>query len=990
MADTSHQDAQGSVWRRWDPHIHAPGTVLADQFGSDSFDAYLDILETASPTVEALGATDYYGTTCYERVAAAQAAGRLQNLLLIFPNIEMRLSLGTKAGSGVNLHLLVSPDDPDHLIEVQRFLRRLEFKYRDEKYSCVREELIRLGRRHDPAQTDDSGAFRVGVNQFKVDFVQLRAEYEDSIWAQANVLIAVAAATSDGTAGLRDADASFAAQRQEVESFAHIVLSSNEGDQRFWAGEGALDPAAVKRQYRSLKPCIHGSDAHRLERTARPNGDRFTWIKGDPTFESLRQACIEPRARVAIGADPPSLGSAERAIISAKTIGAPWFIDDAVPLNPGLVAIIGARGSGKTALADTIAHGAGSPAPLDNERSFLRRASSHLTGTTVELEWTSGDETRSVASLDRPVAGDWPASHYLSQQFVERLCSSESPTDELLQEIHKVVFAAHDATTRLGATDFAELLDEKLGDMQLQRQDLRDRLDRLTDNVLTELERKRAIPVIERQVAQVSADLKADEGQRGKLLGRGTKVRRELYERLHAAITERERALQALDQRQQSLLHLKTQTERIRDQLLPDYHRQLVDKYQAAGLSDEAWREFEPVFRGDPIAVLRGQLARTNQELTALAKGTSANGPTQQTTIEQLAVVDLAVLRAAAKTLGEEIGIDEENAKKLNRLDERIASRRQELQKRNQELLLFQGYPDRLQDLAARRQDAYRDVFALLESEDRILHDLYGPLEVRLRGRPSVDRLELTVARSVDLPAWAARGELLLDLRKQGAFRGQGALAEIATKELLPAWEGGSADRVAAAMSDFRSRYDADLLTHALVAEDDPEYRKWTLQIGQWLYSTDHIAVNYSFEYEGLPLGQLSPGTRGIVLLLLFLALDQDDNRPLIIDQPEENLDPRSVYDELVDLFREARQRRQVIVVTHNANLVVNTDVDQVIVATCTKAGSGKPPQISYLSGGLENPVIRREVCEILEGGEEAFRERARRLRVTLPAATRA
>jgi predicted ATPase len=63
---------------------------------------------------------------------------------------------------------------------------------------------------------------------------------------------------------------------------------------------------------------------------------------------------------------------------------------------------------------------------------------------------------------------------------------------------------------------------------------------------------------------------------------------------------------------------------------------------------------------------------------------------------------------------------------------------------------------------------------------------------------------------------------------------------------------------------------------------------------------------------------RLSPGTRGIVLLLLYLAIDREDDRPLIIDQPEENRDPKSVFDELVERFREARLQRQIIIVTHN------------------------------------------------------------------------
>ena len=104
----------------------------------------------------------------------------------------------------------------------------------------------------------------------------------------------------------------------------------------------------------------------------------------------------------------------------------------------------------------------------------------------------------------------------------------------------------------------------------------------------------------------------------------------------------------------------------------------------------------------------------------------------------------------------------------------------------------------------------------------------------------------------------------------------------------------------------------------------------------------------------------------------------------LIIDQPEENLDPESVYSELVGLFRAAADRRQIVMVTHNANLVVNTDVDQVIIAKCKSLAEGRLPDVTYESGGLERPSIRQAVCQVLEGGPEAFRQRARRLRIAV------
>jgi energy-coupling factor transporter ATP-binding protein EcfA2 len=111
----------------------------------------------------------------------------------------------------------------------------------------------------------------------------------------------------------------------------------------------------------------------------------------------------------------------------------------------------------------------------------------------------------------------------------------------------------------------------------------------------------------------------------------------------------------------------------------------------------------------------------------------------------------------------------------------------------------------------------------------------------------------------------------------------------------------------------------------------------------------------------------------------LFLGLDKWDSRPLVIDQPEENLDPSSIQVDLVPFFRDAATRRQIIMVTHNANLVVNTDSDQVIVASSQRQATNALPDISYRSGGLEDPRIREDVCSLLEGGSEAFRKRGER-----------
>jgi hypothetical protein len=220
-------------------------------------------------------------------------------------------------------------------------------------------------------------------------------------------------------------------------------------------------------------------------------------------------------------------------------------------------------------------------------------------------------------------------------------------------------------------------------------------------------------------------------------------------------------------------------------------------------------------------------------------------------------------------------------------------------------------------------------------------------------------------------------------LRRMGPFQGRGSVAARAERGLSAAWRTGDAEAVTKAMAAFREENQDELLEAARVPKGNPsDYRTWLKSFAKWLYSTDHIQVRYSVDYDGTDIRNLSPGTRGIVLLLLYLALDTADDRPLIIDQPEENLDPKSIYDELVGLFIAAKAKRQVIMVTHNANLVINTDADQIIIADASPREAGGLPRISYMAGGLEDAAIRERVCEILEGGEHAFRERARRLRV--------
>src|ERR1700687_282695 len=498
---------RGSEWRRWEPHIHAPGTLLNDQFGGGNpWGTYLTALETLTPKIEAVGVTDYYVTDIYEEVVRQKGTRRLTDVELIFPNIEVRLDVAARSGF-VNLHLLVSPEDPNHLAEIQRILTRLQFHAHNDRFDCTRGDLIRLGKRADSTITNDRAAVVHGATQFKVNFDQLRKVFSESDWAKKNILIAVAGNEGDGTSGVRQA--ADATVRQEIEGFSHIIFASSVAQREFWLGQRSVTVEELRARYNGCKPCLHGSDARDQASVGKPAGDRFSWIKGALTFDSLRQACIDPADRAFVGPEPPHQALPSQVISQVNLTNAAWATTPAIPLNPGLIAVIGARGSGKTALVDVIAAGcdaiAGPPEDCDERSSpsFLVRARSLMGQGQVTLTWGGGGAvTRALDGSDANGPATYPRARYLSQQFVEELCSSQGASEGLVQEMERVIFEAHNEDQRAGATDFQELLEARTMRFKQGRRREVEAIITLSEGIAVELEKEALVEGLQQLTAQ--------------------------------------------------------------------------------------------------------------------------------------------------------------------------------------------------------------------------------------------------------------------------------------------------------------------------------------------------------------------------------------------------------------------------------------------------------------------------------------------------------
>ena len=160
--------------------------------------------------------------------------------------------------------------------------------------------------------------------------------------------------------------------------------------------------------------------------------------------------------------------------------------------------------------------------------------------------------------------------------------------------------------------------------------------------------------------------------------------------------------------------------------------------------------------------------------------------------------------------------------------------------------------------------------------------------------------------------------------------------------------------------------------------------------LGDWYNST------YKVSMDGDLIDEMSPGKKALVLLKMLISL-AESTCPILVDQPEDDLDNRSIFDELIPFIKKKKIMRQIIVVTHNANVVLGADSEEVIVANQNgKNSPNKKFRFEYRSGSIEDDLpeepgrtdtlgkqgIQQQICDILEGGKSAFDLRKHKYRI--------
>lgn len=965
---------KGSEWRRWDLHVHTPASY-EHQFSN--WDDYLIALREIKG-VSVLGVTDYFFIDGYRKLRELRDRGDLQNFDTILPNIELRLgTFVPKRSDGtqlrrLNFHVIFSDELSPDIIE-QQFIQALHFQIdghpEDNRgiRNVTRQAIEDAGRKvkqHQDSFSQDSD-FVAGCKVITFDLKEVREVLQRQCF-DGKYLLFLAAENWD--------QISWAGQdylvRKNLLQSSHGLFCGQESTVAWCLGRsGDLNEERFISEFGALKPCIHGSDAHSIDRLCKPKDNKFCWIKADPIFEGLRQILHEPGDRVYIGPTAPFYHDEARVIKSVSVSQSNgWFNDIEIPLNSGLVSVIGQKGSGKSALAEIIAYAASSW-DTDDRGSFLNRAGSFLNETLVKLTWADNSSTEIFLGGGQ---SDERKVRYLSQRFVERLCAEDRIGIELIKEIESVIFASTDPTETLNASDFAELRHIKTNATRAQA-------ERIQDEIISLIREEILLRDSVKKLGDKKTKIKTLTDEKEGLLKQMPKPASEAEQKLQKELQEKRNTLVALQQsiatdrqKLQKVEDIRTRVSSFKSQIAK-FIFEIDALSKDASIPDSDKPSFHPSFSSNTDEPLRRKIETLNTDIKK--KEGLAEQPTEGTVQWFMAQIKLLTERESA---------DKARHERIKTIQTRIAAIEVEIKRLNEEVAQIEG-PDRQRIDVARkeRSEAYIGYFKVLNIEKQTLEDLYMPVKARLKAEVgSAQELEFSIRYHADLDAWLKRGSLLFDQRKTLPYGTFADLANEATKTLGVAWTIGDPSSIELAHSKFIEEFRRELKPKDYLRTDATAQ-----DLLEWLYDVKHITLNYGLKYNGADLEKLSPGTKGIVLLILYLGLDTVDTRPLIVDQPDENLDNESIYKLLTKYFREAKRRRQIILITHNPNLVVNADSEQIIVASCTRRNTGLPC-IGYESGSLENSSsdglgIREHTCRILEGGTNAFRKRE--LRYSLP-----
>lgn len=923
----------GSEWRKWDLHIHAPDTRLENKYKKNDehepdWDRFCKIIHESD--VLAIGITDYFSLDSFFTFKEKYDEQYPHDQSKVFfPNLELRLNHAVhKNGAEVNIHLILPPTLSRDDADLLLYKLELFNKPSGGDRNYTCAEAKKWPSDQLKSASTTLDSIRTAImNTF---------DGANSSNLEDYALILVSGRDDGVSPGGGVISPRKEAVIDIIDEGIHALFSRG-ADSNYWLKKDRIDSqnGSVSR------PTFGGCDAHDfdgLEKMLGKTGNdksrhwETTWVKADLSWEGLLQTLAEPESRVKITELKPDAKDDYR-VIKAVEFDNDKSFPSRVEFNSNLNAIIGSRSSGKSSLLAHIAFAVDSD---DTQRQ--QEAAGVNLGPAAGHSWK--DVPSSYCRVIWNGEGDRGRVVYIPQNFLNELSSDpDQVTRYILPSVKRLnpeLYGEYESfLAQVSDINAAiESLTTQWFEAESRRVYLEDQLVKHGDEKAIQAQ----IAVLDTQIGEIR--------QQSNLTEDDAKTYREIKQQLAGL------DLQITRSRAEASW-LKEMTETDEEAGVLTLKPGAVDvvisfKVPGANIPDSLNQPVED-FLNRARGYVHEKFLEMARDLVSKAESEETASSTESESV-QSEHQDL-FKRFAANT-------------SISKLEEDRKSQETSLKQR-QDLQIQQKATNDLLDSIVKqisskideRDELGRTFVERFNKEVEGYGGLYFGVEEDYDGE-SLIGLRDKFDRSVRNPYIDGRSDdSVLDITKIQSSPGT-VLRELGTARLK-----------------IKRAENPRSVAQALLTESK-DLRFWA--------SLDGDIIG------GFKTSTMTPGKQSLFALTLILS-DAGEDWPLLIDQPEDDLDSRSIYNEIVEFLKKQKQRRQILMVTHNANLVVGADAECVIVAN--RHGDDRKNiddrTFDYMSGALENTFreqkveyelkrqgIREHVVELLDGGSDAFRKR--------------
>ncbi len=777
------------------------------------------------------------------------------------------------------------------------------------------------------------------------------------------------------------------AEKKNVINRADFVFTSSKNPKMLADAKSSLEHQEVNNR---LLDC---SDSHYFSSSGEKDkiGKCYTWLKADTTFEGLRQIIYEPE-RIFLGEIPSKLTyisqnttkfikSVEIKKKASSKLPEDWF-DTKIDFSKDLVAIIGKKGSGKSALLDVIGILGNTKIPRKhfpflNQDQFLKEGKAN--NFHARIIWESNDITNFV-SLETDVdKNSEELIRYIPQNYFEEICTQLSKSSEdssFYKELSKVIFSHVRTSERLGKENIEQLINHH-----------REEIDYAIKQLILKLE-------INNQKI-VEAESKLDPVYK-------TTLRNKLNQKIkeYQALIEPQK-IEKPNQDDPEIIRKTLQIEELKRNLSENenHSKELIDKNAQININLV------------DIEKLKRRIENFQEEYNDLINNIN---PEFKPIIEKTISININFDNINSEIQGktEEISTIEKElntiAKKSDEIKAEIQQIQEDLDQPNKAYqkyltqydlwekskIFIEGnkdqpdtikyYENKLSEienvsseidiLKSARLELSKTIFNKKTEISSIYSKLYSPVQDFITEQNLGEEFKLNFTVSIEIENFNDLFFSFISHAFSGSFyridEGESRL-----KSIINSYNFNNFEEIDDFISTLMDNLIYDRRTeksNKVRLEDQLLNEKSKVDFYNFLFSLKYLNPLFVLKLGNKDIQILSPGEKGTLLLVFYLLIDQD-MMPLLIDQPENNLDNETVYKLLVECVKKAKNKRQIFIVTHNPNLAVVCDAEQVI---CSKIDKSNKNKVDYIFGAIENPKINIKLIDILEGTKPAFDKR--------------